>query len=245
MKKKGLIIILCLIVAVTAYALWSNSIKRVYHSSLTIETKKGKSGLSDYTLLYKNSSKIEFTLDRPSKSDTSVLLCIPAAFTSLDKLQVDGVYIWNGKKVNHVNHSLGGAMELIDGNCRILSTNSGKLLTDSLLKLVEGKNGSLFQQICMIDSGKVPSFKENSPTYRRGIAIFKDGKIAVIESKSPVSLETFASDIASFGAMELLYTDMGSWDEGWYRNPDDGRIVIIGHDLSQTAKQSNWVVFRR
>ena len=38
---------------------------------------------------------------------------------------------------------------------------------------------------------------------------------------------------------------MGAWDEGWYRNPLNNALKKIGKDLSQTHKQSNWIVFRK
>ena len=44
---------------------------------------------------------------------------------------------------------------------------------------------------------------------------------------------------------QLIYTDMGAWDEGWYKNPINNTLVKIGKDLSQTDKQSNWIIFRK
>jgi hypothetical protein len=38
---------------------------------------------------------------------------------------------------------------------------------------------------------------------------------------------------------------MGSWDEGYYKDPLTNKTVIIGYDRSQTAKQSNWIVFKK
>ena len=38
---------------------------------------------------------------------------------------------------------------------------------------------------------------------------------------------------------------MGAWDEGWYKNPINNTLVKIGKDLSQTDKQSNWIVFKK
>jgi hypothetical protein len=67
----------------------------------------------------------------------------------------------------------------------------------------------------------------------------------MIESKESITLKVFSEDLVILGVMQLIYTDMGSWDEGWYKNQKNNKIVIIGQDLSQTAKQSNWVVFKK
>jgi len=216
-------------------------------NSLTIEQKAGASGLSKYTIIYKNSAKIDFEITRPDIKDSDILLCIPGAFTTLDNYIIDGLYICKGTVGNKdkANRTLGGGIKIINGNCSIFNTYYGKLLTDSLLNSIETLKGSFFQQICMIDSGKIPHFKEDVLTYRRGIAIFKNGKTAIIESISPVNLKTFANDLAALGVQNLIYTDMGGWDEGWYRNPDNGNIISLGTSHAQTVKQSNWVVFKR
>jgi len=38
---------------------------------------------------------------------------------------------------------------------------------------------------------------------------------------------------------------MGAWDEGMYKDTATGNTIIIGKDLSRTAKQSNWIVFKK
>ncbi len=71
----------------------------------------------------------------------------------------------------------------------------------------------------------------------------KNGRTAVVESNKMITLKTFSEDLAALGVMNLLYTDMGYWDEGWYKA--GGKTITLGHYLSQTDKQSNWVVFRK
>lgn len=203
--------------------------------------------MSDYRIIYKNSAKIDFEITRPDIKDTSILYCGAGAFTTLDKLDIDGLYICKGKTGNRhrINHTLGGGIEIINGECTILSTARGKLITDSLVSVIENKNGSFFQQIEMIENGKTAKYADSSFFRRRGIVIFKNGKTAIAESASPITLKTFTEDLAAMGAKDLLYTDMGAWDEGWYRNPKNGEIVPLGYDYSQTSKQSNWVIIRR
>jgi hypothetical protein len=243
MKKRIVIAVIFIAISLWGFTLL-NSAKT---NSLTVEQKTGASGRSNYIIIYKNATKIDFEITRPDTKDSNILLCIPGAFTTLDNYIIDGLYICKGVAGNKdkVNRTLGGGIKIINGNCNMFNTYYGRLLTDSLLSSIETQKGSFFQQICMIDSGKIPHFKEDVLTYRRGIAIFKNGKTAIIESISPVNLKTFATDLLALGVQNLIYTDMGGWDEGWYRNPDNGNIVSMGSSHAQTMKQSNWVVFKR
>jgi hypothetical protein len=245
LMKKKLVLLFCL--ALLGLLLHGSFSLSKVRSPLTVETKKGASGLSNYIIIYKNTAKIDFEIVRPDKKDSSMLLCIAAAFTKLDNFDIDGLYICKGKtgNKNAKNFTLGGAIKIINGECSIFPTAKGKLLTDSLISDVETQKGSLFQQIQMIENGGVATFKDSLLYLRRGILIFKNGKTAIAESTRPITLKTFAQDLSQFGVKDLLYTDMGSWDEGWYRNPSKGIITPLGNNHSQTGKQSNWVVFRR
>lgn len=213
---------------------------------LKIEVKRGASGLSGYTIIYKGSAKMEFENTRPLKADTNILLCIPGAFTRLSDYKIDGLYICKGRVINRdkINHSLGGGIKIEGGECAVFSTQYGKLLTDSFINAIAAEKGSFFQQIRMIDDAGVANISDEGLTYRRGIAIFSNGEIGIVESIEPVTLETFAKDIYAMGAKSLIYTDMGAWDEGWYRN-ESGLPVTIGKSRTQTKLQSNWVVFRK
>ena len=69
--------------------------------------------------------------------------------------------------------------------------------------------------------------------------------MAIIESKQAITLKVFSDDLVLLGVQQLIYTDMGSWDEGWYKDPSSNKLVTIGQDLSQTSKQSNWIIFKK
>ena len=216
------------------------------NSSMRIEKKKGNSG-NAYVFYVKNKTTIGFEVVRPLRSDSSIVLCVPGAFTDLADYGIDGVFISNGKPGNtdKINHSLGGAVRIENGEAVIFPTNKGKLINDALLNYIIKKKGSLFQQIQMIENGVAATFKDNKLFQRRGIVTFKDGRTAIAESISAITLKTFADDLAGLEVKDLLYTDMGAWDEGWYRDPESGKIMMIGYDHSQTEKQSNWVVYRK
>jgi hypothetical protein len=213
-------------------------------AGLVAETKKARSGTT-YTIFYRNSLKMDVSLKRPDKKDSNILLCIPGAYTLLDSYTVDGLYIDNGKVYNQdkVNHSLGGGIKIINGDCEIFPTQKGKLLDARFIAAAEKQRASFFQQIQMVEKGVGATYKDTKLFQRRAIVKLKGNKTAVIESFEHITLSAFTKDIVELGAIDALYTDMGAWDEGWYRMAD-GRITTIGRMRTQTDKQCNWVVFK-
>ena len=209
-----------------------------------VEQKKSSSGNS-YIFIYKGDAQIKFTTVRPDKKDKNVLLCIAAAFTQLENGKVDGAYAVDGKiHQTKFNHHLGGAIFLEAGGCEIypLKKPAGDSIDAEDKKKIKDGKASFFQQIQIIVNGVAEKFKDVKLFQRRAIVIMNDKSIAIIESVDAITLATFSNDLVELGAYNALYTDMGSWDEGWYRE-SNGEIKIIGTDKSQTARQSNWVMF--
>lgn len=215
------------------------------NKGLTIEKKKPTSGYN-YTIFHKNDLLLDVSLKRPNKSDKNILLCIPGAYTDLQSYFVDGLYIDNGKVYNKdkINHTLGGAIKITNGDCQIFPTQKGKLLNDSLINLVVAKKGSLFQQIQMIENGVGAKYKDVKLFQRRAIVKLKGNKTAIIESYENITLSVFTKDLLELGVVDALYTDMGAWDEGWYKSPGDNKLITIGRMKTQTDKQCNWVVLK-
>ena len=214
--------------------------------SISVEKKKSKAG-NNYTIIYQNTSEMDFVDKRPAEDDKSIQLCIAAAFTQTSNYKIDGTYLCKGKISNEkaINHSLGGALKIINGKGTIFPTNKGKLITDKFLKDLSVQKASFFQQIQLISNGKAPSFKDKAHFQRRAIVIFKNGKTAVVECAESLLLADFSNDLVELGAQNALYTDMGGWDEGFYIDPVSRKKVSIGLMKTHTAYQSNWVVFRK
>jgi hypothetical protein len=214
-------------------------------NAISIEKKKATSG-NNYTIIYQNTCKMEFTDKRPLATDKSIKACIAGAFTQLDNYKVDGVYLCNGKITNSiaVNKTLGGALKIVNGQASIFSTQKGKLFTKPFLNALAVQKASMFQQIQLISSGVASKFKDKANFQRRAIVIFKNGKTAFVECAESILLATFSKDLVELGAKDALYTDMGGWDEGYYIDPKTSKKVVIGLSRTHTQYQSNWVVFR-
>ncbi len=245
MKKIHYILLGLIVTVVTTISVFGFKNTKIATNNLEVEHKKASSGYN-YTLFFKNNFVMDVSLTRPSKNDNNILLCIPGAYTDLQTLKVDGLYIDKGKVYNKdkINHSLGGAIKIIQGDCEIFPSGKGKLLTDSLIDHIVNKKGSLFQQIQMIEKGKGATYKDTKLFQRRAIVKLKGNKTAIIESFEHITLAAFTKDLLELGVIDALYTDMGSWDEGWYRDPISGKVTTIGRIRTETEKQCNWVVFK-
>lgn len=199
-----------------------------------------------YSVFYSGENHFAIRSKRPSADSGNISMCIAGAFTLLDDNTIDGLYIENGAIVKtKANHHLGGGL-LINGNSlSIIKTFDGKLLTSSWRDSIAALHCSFFQQIQLVRSDSALRFgKDQKYFQRRAIVIFKNGKTAIVESKEPVLLQTFADALVAMDAKDALYTDMGGWDEGWYRTAN-GKIKAIGAMRSDTPRQSNWVILEK
>jgi hypothetical protein len=212
--------------------------------AISVQTMQAPSG-AHYTIITAgDTAAASWTLKRPGLDDKTILLCIPAAFTT-PYGGVQGFYALAGKLHNQdkPDPTIGGAVAIVGGECKIASAPQGQV-DIKLIKEVLAKKGDLFQQFQVVVNGKGESFRDKSSFQRRGIATLKNGKTAIVESAESITLSQFATDAAALGVQQLAYTDMGPWDEGWYRLPNSGKVTVIGKDRSLTYRQSNWFTFR-
>jgi hypothetical protein len=190
----------------------------------------------------------EITSVRPLRGDTSVKFVCAAAFTLTENDAIDGLFIEHGTKtIGWVNHSLGGSIFIPDSAsdvcAEIFGTDMGEKLDSVFIDSTMKLNASLFQQIQLVRDGQALRFqKEFSKFQRRALCIWHS-ELVVVESNTPCTMQKFANTLKSCGIQNALYVDMGSWDEGWYRN-SHGQQISIGMMKNETDRQSNWFVFR-
>lgn len=210
---------------------------------MQVKSVKGESG-AHYLWIAQGDSTAHWTLERPRSEDPKVVLCIPAAFTDANGL-VDGFYACGGRASNQrfPDTKIGGIVLVREGKCEVMSAPSGKI-DGKLLEAIVSKKWECFQQFQVVAGGKGERFKDKTCCQRRGIGTLKDGTTVIVESCEPITLTQFGKDVASMGVEQLAYADMGPWDEGWYRNPANGKLVTIGQDRSLTRRQSNWLYFK-
>ncbi len=212
-------------------------------SALTPEKKTTRGGCH-YQFFYPDKHAIGWTLKRPLITDDLIDLSVPAAFTGING-GVSGVYAIDGKLLNKGNydHAISGEVLIENGLCKILRAPGGKV-SQATEAEIERKHGALFQVFQIVRDGRGEHFRDKTNFQRRGLAKFSDGTVAVVESDEAITLTQFGTDMQEFGAQDAVNFDMGSWDEGWYRN-SEGKAVVLGKDRSNTARQTNWLVFTK
>lgn len=247
-----IILVLCLASISPAHAVDANSNKGNTNNKsnesiagIAPTSVKAASGVV-YQLFPQEKFALDFRTKRPSKADSDIVLCIPAAFTGHDN-KIDGVFICNGAigNGNRINHELGGAMVIENGQGKLLATNKGATLTQQFLESVQKSKGSLFQQFLIVHNGNPAVFRDQSKFQRRAIGLTKQGTFKIFESDKAIAFSTFNTDLAALKVKEALYFDMGAWDEGWYRHATTGKTITIGLDRSKTHRQSNWLVMKK
>lgn len=210
---------------------------------LAVTSLKGASG-TPYHIYEQNDLRIGWELKRPDKDNKKIKLCIPAAFTTTTGTVV-GIYAYKGKisNANRVSKPIGGAIQITNGKFKIFPSANGACFTKDFLASVEKSGSSLFQQFQLVEKGKPAKFKDKKIFQMRAIAKFKDDREGIVESVDAIDFKQFNSDLAAMGVVDAIYTDMGGWDEGWYKDPTTSALVPIGNDRSKTKNQTNWVVF--
>ena len=78
---------------------------------------------------------------------------------------------------------------------------------------------------------------------RRALVKLAGHRFAVVGSLADITMQQFAADLRELGAVQALNLDTGGWDTGWYRA--GSQVVPLGHRRTETARQSNWLVFAR
>lgn len=190
-------------------------------------------------------SRLDFELQRPSQKNANFLLCIPAAFTSQDG-GLCGLFASRGLVGNEnlVDRKIGGAIKMDGGKAKIFDTKSGADLNSEFVAKLRSERSSFFQQFQIVKDGQAEGFRDKSHFQRRCVALLKDGGAAVIESTADVTFGEFGQDLVELGVQDAVYTDMGPWSEGWYRDLK-GRRISIGESRMMTDKQTNWFVLKR
>jgi len=192
---------------------------------------------------------VDFLNQRPDRNDTAIKLCIPAAFTSTTKGQIDGLFVINGHRYlldtlhRKYKGEIWGGLSIINDEIAIYNTDDRKLtmqIADSIAKI----GGDFFEQFLLVQDGKVKTFnyeRLNAPYIRRALALSYDGKWNIIESKESLGLNSFAEQLISFHVSDAIYLDMGSYGEGWIRD-ENNQIKTITPG-SNSHNQTSWLIF--
>jgi Phosphodiester glycosidase len=183
-------------------------------------------------------SRLALRLERPKKSDPGVWLAVPGTYTSPDG-GVEGAVVLEG----HVVRSQANRWEAL----LVIDAKGGAEIRESkgvpraALDALAKQGASALQGHLLVFDGTPRPLLPSPALRRRALVTTAAGTPSIVESLAPMELAAFARDLVALGATRAMNLDMGSWSEGWYR-AEDGKIVPLGEDFRNTAKQTNWLV---
>jgi hypothetical protein len=199
-----------------------------------------------YTIFYPQGLSIQALTSRPKATNSAYLLSVAAAYTDLDTYQPLDLLVYQGHKrqAKVTVGFLDGVLTIKGDQLTISQIARGQTPSPAQLAEVSNQKGTLLLQDLLVYQGKNQKPAGGSLFQRRALVEFADHHFAVAESASDyLTLQQFGDDLIELGAQNALYLDMGDWDEGWYKVGNT--TVKLGNRRTQTAKQSNWLVFAK
>jgi hypothetical protein len=185
-----------------------------------------------------------FTDSKPSKDNSDIKFCIPAAFTSKELTYVVGDYIVGGRFVGQSSDVENGYCAIIKG--RVIIRPLDEKVERMMIRVVETKGDFFRQMLLMYDYEPVlcTIFDNYRPTFRRALVEQGRGEVFILESEERLTICEFQTMLQRLGVKNALYLDMGTWSEGFYRDKYN-EITSIGKQTQSTKYQTNWLFFQK
>ncbi|WP_375434921.1 hypothetical protein [uncultured Hymenobacter sp.] len=211
--------------------------------TVRVEQRTVASG-RQYTLFYPGRLAIQVVTRLPNLDQSECQLSVAAAYTDLQTNQPLDLLVDQGQ-LRQARVKVGwldGVLTIVNTTLTLTRIAPGQTPPHALLEQVRRQNGTLLLQELLVYQGQNLKPAGGSLFQRRALVELTNHQFAVIESASDsLTLYQFGEDLRALGARNALYLDMGDWDEGWYRK--DNSVVKLGYRRTQTARQSNWLVF--
>ena len=194
--------------------------------------------------------QLEFvTGERPSMDDTTIVLCVAAAFTKdrsgiVSESKICGIHTSSGKLYQ------GYPDKVVNGSVRLGAQDyefaEGTRM--DMAKAAQGNGESFFQQNLVIYEGKRHKpelYKNTNSDIYRCLCECSESGLCIIQGLERSTYGFFAQSLLKVGnVVNAVYLDMGGWRYSWYRKPD-GSVVEFFPAGPDTKYQSNWLIARR
>ena len=214
-------------------------------SCMNVGTPVQRLDTLDLIVLYPKFSTIDLVCgNMPSKTDTSVICVVEAAYTGeclkdFRHSNIAGDHVSGG--VRHKGYKCKrntGAFVFYDGRWKFCYQQYSSELDAA------AKHGGMgFGQEMIIYNGKLTptARRDNNKNQFRALCNIK-GRLCVIESNAVCRFADFKDRLLRCGVSDALYLDMGyGWNHAWYR--EKSRVVVLHPKLHSFC--TNWVTFYR
>ncbi|MDO7887936.1 hypothetical protein [Hymenobacter cheonanensis] len=208
-----------------------------------VEERQTASG-HRYSIFHPQKLAVRVVTSRPPAADSAYQLSVAAAYTNLENDQPLDLLVDQGRvrQTKPIIPFLDGVLQSVGDTLTIGRLPAGPAQLGAQLAGVRRRHGTLLLQELLVLNGKPQRFGPGNAFQRRALVEFAAHRFAVAESAADnLTMSQFAEDLRELGAQNALYLDMGDWDEGWYKAGNE--VVKLGARRTQTARQSNWLVF--
>lgn len=185
----------------------------------------------------------------PSESDSTIALCVEAAFTgellkNFTTINIAGDYVIDGNFRKGYKCKANTGFLYADRN--VVTISSSDHCAEWIGK-AKVNSGTLFQQMLLVQNGKnVYRGRPIKPVSRniyRAACILNNGEFAVIQSEKQIPLNDFINNLVALGVTDALYLDVGTgWNYGWYRTNSNSTPVKLFN--ARSPYQTNWLIIR-
>lgn len=197
-----------------------------------------------YSVFYPQQLAVRVVTTRPQVENSADQLSVAAAYTNLDTDQPLDLLVQQGRvrQTKSTIPFLRGVLLSVGDTLTISRLPTSPALLKAQVEAAHRRRGTLLLQELLVFEGEKQQFGPGSVFQRRALVEFAARRFAVVESMADdLTMNQFGADLRELGAKNALYLDMGDWDEGWYKA--GGQVVKLGNRRTQTARQSNWLVF--
>ena len=213
--------------------------------AVRVEERKTAAG-TVYSLFHPQGLAIRVLTNRPNVGDATYQLSVAAAYTDLGNDQPLDLLVYQGqlRQPKATVGFLDGVLTSLGDSLTITQIVGGQAPPSAELARARSQHGTVLLQELLVFQGRNLKHGAGNVFQRRALVEFANQHFAVVESMADdLSMAQFGADLVELGATNALYLDMGDWDEGWYKA--GSQVVKLGNRRTQTARQSNWLVFAR
>ena len=185
----------------------------------------------------------------PSINDSTIALCVEAAFTGelLDEFtpsNIAGDYVMNGVLRKGYKCSANTGFLYSDNDTVLIAPLAERQQWTDRAVL---NNGTLFEQMMILHDGAYvyadQPIKPSKQDIYRSACVFSDVTFGIVQSDGFISLGEFIADLAKLNVKDALYLDMGTgWNYGWYRPTTNSDATLFFEET--TPFQTNWLLIR-
>ena len=260
--KKGLIISLCVLIAVIFAILLFvlNKIEQVpeYYfepekpaqqsASVVATDSIGKIEEFPYTEVFEENAgnlpllvyvprnaSMSLMVGMPDKSDSNIVFAAMAADIRKDNMQIVGDFVLSGKQLARGTAKTGYAA-ISDNKVTIGVGKSTPLLQQAI-----DDNGYFFRQYPLVANGELIENKLKNNSIRRALAV-RNGQIIIVESKNRLSFHDFSQALIDVGVSDAIYL-VGGDTFGWYHDNDHVRHEL-GKELPDIPDNISYIIWR-